>query len=234
MANSTLAHTLTGALVAAALLGSASLAAAQDAKQEARHEGGKTLSAKDYKDLSERYLTSARKGAPAPAAAWMADLTTDPTARRLNDLVTVNVIENVSAATTADANVGKSSDANVSIPGPQIASQLSRLFPFSSETNFNGAGGTTRSTQLSARLTARVVEVLPNGDLVVEGVREVDVNGDRALVVLTGVIRSVDIQPTNVISSTRIGQLQIKALSQGLIKDSLSPGWLIRALNKIF
>jgi flagellar L-ring protein precursor FlgH len=184
--------------------------------------------------MYERYLASARRSPAAPASAWMADLTMDQTARRLNDLVTINVIESLSATAAADAGVSKSSDANVRIPAVTIANQLNRLFPFSSESNFNGAGGTTRTTQLSARLTARVVEVLPNGDLAVEGVREVDINGDRALVVLTGVIRAIDVQPGNVISSSRIGQLQIKSLSQGLIKDSLTPGWLIRVFNKIF
>jgi flagellar L-ring protein precursor FlgH len=111
---------------------------------------------------------------------------------------------------------------------------LEYVVPNSTDTKFNGAGGTTRTTQFTAKMTARVVEVLPNGDLVVEGVREVDINGDRNLVVLTGVIRAVDIGPGNVISSARIGQLQIRSLSQGLIKDSLTPGWLIKILNKIF
>jgi flagellar L-ring protein precursor FlgH len=83
-------------------------------------------------------------------------------------------------------------------------------------------------------MTARVTEVLPNGDLVVEGVREVDINGDRSLVVLSGVVRAVDSLPGNVVPSSRVGQLRIRALSQGLIKDSLKPGWLIRILNKIF
>ena len=51
---------------------------------------------------------------------------------------------------------------------------------------------------------------------------------------LTGVVRQFDVQSGNVVSSARIGQLQIRSLSQGLIKDSLTPGWLIRALNKVF
>jgi flagellar L-ring protein precursor FlgH len=83
-------------------------------------------------------------------------------------------------------------------------------------------------------LTARVAEVLPNGDLVIEGIREVDINGDRNVVVLTGVIRPEDIQPGNVIMSPQIGQLRIRSLSQGLIRDSLEPGWLVRILNKVF
>ena len=101
-------------------------------------------------------------------------------------------------------------------------------------TKFNGAGGTTRTTELSATITARVTEVLPSGDLVVEAVREVNINGDRSIVVLSGVVRPADIQPGNVIPSSMVGQFRIQSLSAGLVKDSLTPGFLIRALNKVF
>ncbi len=83
-------------------------------------------------------------------------------------------------------------------------------------------------------MTARVAEVLPNGDLVLEGVREIDINGDRQMVVLTGVVRPDDIAPNNMVLSTQVGQLSIRYFGHGLIKDNLKPGWLIRFLNKIF
>jgi flagellar L-ring protein precursor FlgH len=69
---------------------------------------------------------------------------------------------------------------------------------------------------------------------VVEGVREIDINGDRQVVVLTGVVRVRDISTGNVVSSTSIGQLRVQYFGRGLIKDNLSPGWLLRVLNKIF
>ena len=87
---------------------------------------------------------------------------------------------------------------------------------------------------IAAGVTARVAEVLPNGDLVIEAVREIEINGDRQIVVLTGVARVVDIRPGNVLPSPSIGQLRIRYFGKGLMKDSLSPGWLIRVLNKIF
>lgn len=186
----------------------------------------------DYDGLYQQYLTQARALAK-PAYLWMADLTSDPIARRVHDLVTVRVIENVSATGSADSNIGKTSSANAALPG-QAGTALTKFLPGSSETKFNGTGGTTRTTDLSATLTARVVEVLPSGDLVLEGVREIEINGDRTLVVLTGVIRAVDILPGNVVPSSRVGQLRIRSLSRGLIKDSLSPGWLVKILNKIF
>src|SRR6185436_15686223 len=99
-----------------------------------------------------------------------------------------------------------------------------------SSTDFSGSGATSRAGQLTANLTARVSEVLPNGDLVVEGVREIDINGDRQILVLTGVIRQADIGPGNVIASTAVGQMRVRYFGQGLIKDNLSPGWVVRIL----
>lgn len=64
--------------------------------------------------------------------------------------------------------------------------------------------------------------------------REIEINGDRQVVVLTGVMRTADISPSNVVLSTSLGQLQIRYFGRGLMKDSLSPGWLVRVLNKIF
>ena len=224
---------LSAAIASIAIAASVSPASAQQAATVSTQGAGATVTTRKYEDLYERYLASARKTQARPQM-WMADLASDPKARRLNDLVTVSVSENLSATGSADSNVDKSSKADVVIPGTQIADQLARLFPYSSETAHKGSGATTRSTQLSATVTARVVEVLPNGDLVIEGVREVDINGDRSLVILTGVVRQFDVQSGNVVSSARIGQLQIRSLSQGLIKDSLTPGWLIRALNKVF
>ena len=186
-----------------------------------------------YEAVFGRYLAAARKMPAQPDRGWMTDLLIDQRARRANDLVTIRVIESLSASGGADSTLDKSSDAKVALPG-KAGTALSKLLPASSDTKFQGAGATTRFTELSATVTARVVEVLPNGDLVVEGLRELDVNGDRQVVVLNGVIRVADILPGNVIPSTRIGQLRIRSVSQGLIKDNLAPGWLIRVLNKIF
>ena len=87
---------------------------------------------------------------------------------------------------------------------------------------------------LTAVITTRVVEVLPNNDLVLEGIREVDINGDRQFIVLSGIVRAADIGPGNVVPSTAVGQMQIRYFGKGLMKDNLKPGWLVRALNKVF
>lgn len=185
-----------------------------------------------YEEAYNRYLAAARRS-DTGRAAWMTDLTSDQRARYVNDLITIRVVESLTAVGTAEANVGESGSAAAVYPG-RIGSELNHLLPFSTSSKFNGAGGTSRTTELFATLTARVTEVLPSGDLVVEGVREVDINGDRNVVVLTGVVRIADIRQGNVILSSQIGQLKIQSLSAGLMRDSLTPGWIIRIFNKIF
>jgi flagellar L-ring protein precursor FlgH len=200
--------------------------------------------ADNYDELYQRYLASARATASAPPTAdslWMAGLNADLRARRINDLVTIRVSEFVSAQGSADSSLDKSSNASASVTG---LFGLESKFPgwldptslaaASGDTSFEGSGSTARAGSLTAVLTARVVDVLPNGDLALEGVREIEINGDRQIVVLTGVVRTADVGPGNVVPSTAIGQMRIRYFGRGLIKDNLQPGWLVRVLNKIF
>lgn len=196
----------------------------------------------NYDRVFSQYLAAARSLPSAPAQnQWMSSLFADVRARSVNDLVTVHVIENVVASGAADSNLDKDSSANVSVgrifgADPKFADWFdpTALARYSASTGFKGSGATTRSGTLSAVITARVSEVLPNGDLVVEGVREIDINGDRQIIVLTGVIRTADVGPGNVVPSTAVGQMRIRYFGRGLIKDNLTPGWLLRILNKIF
>ena len=198
----------------------------------------------NYDELYARYLQAARTTTPAAPGqdiSWMTGLSSDLRARRVNDLVTIRVIESISATGSADSSLDKASTGSASVskffglesrlPGSIDPTSLASA---AASTKFKGAGTTSRSSDLSAIVTARVVEVLPNGDLVLEGAREIDINGDRQLAVLTGVLRTNDIQPNNVALSSSVGQLRIRYFGRGLIKDNLQPGWLVRVLNKIF
>lgn len=201
--------------------------------------------ADNYDAVVAKYLEGARQQASSAAApdpnSWINGLMGDRRAKQVNDLVTVRVLESFSASGTADSNLSKKSNANAGLTNlfgvegklPSFINPAS-LAGVNSDSGFKGSGTTTRAGQLSAVITARVSEVLPNGDLVIEGLREVEINGDRQIVVLTGVARSQDVGPGNVLLSPSIGQLRIRYFGKGLMKDSLSPGWLIRTLNKVF
>jgi flagellar L-ring protein precursor FlgH len=203
----------------------------------------KPPAADDYDAEFQQYLLAAR-ATTAPVTAdsmWMSSLFGDVRARRVNDLVTVNVIESVSAQGSADSSLDKKSSASASLPNLfGLESKFpgfldpSALATLGSGTTFKGGGQTARAGSLSAVITARVSEVLPNGDLGIEGIREIDINGDRQMLVLTGVVRAADVGPGNVVPSTAVGQMRIRYFGRGLIKDNLSPGWLVRVINKVF
>lgn len=207
-------------------------------------ESAERLNPEIYDAMYERYLASARATANASTATsidWMANLSGDPRARRVNDLVTIRVTESINGTGTADAALNKASSANVGVPKLfGIESKLpsavdpSSLISANSDTKFKGGGVTTRTGELSATMTTRVTEVLPNGDLVLEGVREIDINGDRQIIVLSGVVRQIDIGRDNVVLSPAVGQLRIRYFGRGMMKDNLKPGFLVRMLNKIF
>jgi flagellar L-ring protein precursor FlgH len=176
---------------------------------------------------------------PSMAAAqerssnWMADLLLDHRARHTGDLVTVQITESITAVGSADANTAKGSKSEGTLPWP-LPAGWSRALKSSSDTSFNGTGTTSRAASITAVMTVRVLQRLPNGDLMIEGVREIVINGDRQFVTLSGVIRPSDIAAGNVVSSAAVGDLRIKYFGQGFMKDNLSPSWLVRILNKIF
>ncbi len=197
----------------------------------------------NYDELFLRYLQAARATSvgTGPRIDWMTSLGADFRARSVNDLVTVQVIESIVGTGTADSNLDKKSSGSAGVSNffgleSKYPSWLdpTNIINTSSETEFKGGGKTTRASTLTAMMTARVAEVLPNGDLVLEGAREIEINGDRQIVVLTGVVKPNSLSQNNIVPSTLIGQLRIRYFGRGLIKDNLRPGILIRILNKIF
>jgi len=203
---------------------------------------GPAAGSDNYDVLFQQYLAAARVSRATGAdSLWMASLFGDLRARRVNDLLTIRVMEVVSAQGSADSSLDKSSTANAGVPSffgadSKLPGWLdpTNLAQLGANTSFQGGGSTTRSGTLQAMMTARVAEVLPNGDLGIEGIREIDINGDRQIIVVTGVVRQVDVMPGNVVPSASIGQMRIRYFGRGLIKDNLNPGWLVRVLNKIF
>lgn len=216
---------------------------AQSGKQAAQPAGQAAAANSTYEALYQRYLEAARTTPAGPDAniRWMTGLYGDPRAYRVNDLLTVRVIESITASGTADSSLNKKSDATAGVPNlfgleskVPSAVDMSKLAAVGTESKFTGGGSTNRAGTLTAVMTARVSEVLPNGDLVLEGAREIAINGDRQMVVLTGTVRPSDVLPNNTVVSTQIGQLSIRYFGNGLIKDNLKPGILVRLLNKVF
>ena len=193
--------------------------------------------------MHDAYSRVTADGAVAsPGSTWsnysvMTDLTRDPRASRVDDVVTIVVAESASAVTTGNTQTSRKSSANTSvtvIPGiksPAAQAILSNLAHMSGDTELNGSGTTARTTTLNTSLTARVTHVLPNGFLMVEGTKNVQVNAEWQTVTVRGVVRPADLTSDNTVPSSRIAQLDVRLDGKGVITDAIHrPNILYRVL----
>ena len=100
----------------------------------------------------------------------------------------------------------------------------------SGNTQLDGQGQTTRQTDLTTTLTARVTHVLPNGYLVVEGAKDVQVNSERQTVIVRGVVRPADLSPGNVVRSDRLAQLEVHINGKGVVNDAVRRPFILYRL----
>lgn len=198
-------------------------------------------------DLEEK--RAAAYHPPESGSLWsdqsdFGNLFTNPKARRVGDIVTVRIVESSSATNKASTQTGRSSSVSASVDGlfglENKYSANSPFFnPFSTvagglESGFDGSGTTKRSGDLTAVITARVMDILPNGNLIIMGSREVMVNREKQEITLSGIIRPRDVSAENVVLSTYISDAKIAYSGSGVINDRQRPGWLARAIDLVW
>jgi len=182
------------------------------------------------------------------------DMFKDAKAWKVGDIVTIRILETSAATNQANTQTGRASSLEAGIDTlftledwyqdkvlDWYSSKLPKIDPFgnpsvkgSMKSDFDGSGTTTRSGKLSAYMTARITEVLPNGNFKIVGSREVMVNNENQLIILSGIIRPRDISPENVVESTFISDAKIAYSGTGIIDDRQRPGWLANLLNTIW
>jgi flagellar L-ring protein FlgH len=180
---------------------------------------------------------AATPGSTFSGASVMTDLTRDLRASRVDDVVTIIVAESASAVTSGTTKTARKSSANASVTSlagvksPAATTLLSNLANMSGNSSLDGQGSTTRSTTLNTNMTARVVRVLPNGFLVIEGMKNVQINNEWQTVTVRGVIRPADLTSENTVPSQRIAQLEVKLDGKGVVNDAIHrPNFLYRLL----
>jgi flagellar L-ring protein FlgH len=99
--------------------------------------------------------------------------------------------------------------------------------------SFDGGGQINNSEKITARIAVRVIDVLPNGNLVIEGTRKVSFSGETQDAVLRGVVRSEDVMANNSIYSYHIAEATIKYVSTGTITDNQRKGWFTKIWEKV-
>lgn len=170
-------------------------------------------------------------------------LTDDYKARRKGDIVTILIVESAKASKEAKTGTSRATTVNAGVPNfmgleagilKNNFGDLSKLINASVDSKYAGAGSTSRAETLNATISAKVIDVLPNGNLQIEGRRNVMVNNEDQLIIVEGTVRPADIGPDNIVNSSFIADARIQYTGKGIISDRQSPGWLMNIVDKIW
>jgi flagellar L-ring protein FlgH len=188
------------------------------------------------------------------ASNGLSGLFLDTKARNVGDIVTIEIAESSKATNKANTETGRDSSLSAGIDSlfgienwwqdtvlRKLGTDMPKVNPFGSasvkgnmKSDFKGDGTTSRSGDLTAFITCRVTEVLPNGNLRIVGTREILVNHENQVIVLSGVIRPRDINDQNIIASRFIADAKIAYSGSGIIDDRQRPGWLANLLETVW
>jgi len=168
----------------------------------------------------------------------LAVMAADYRARVAGDMLVIHLTDNFTAATNGENKQSRQFSTNTSLTGLLgnigARNRLQNLFGGNSNTNLDGKGASTLSSNVSLNLAAQVIEVLPNGVLVVQAARDITVGNDRQTVFLRGLVRPGDIFPNNSILSSSISDLEVEIKGKGAVADiTRQPNIVIRTLLKI-
>jgi flagellar L-ring protein precursor FlgH len=165
----------------------------------------------------------------------LADGVRDVRAGQLYDLITIVVSDNSSAVSTGGTNTARKSSVTASVSSlagaKSPAGALANLANAASNTQIQGQGTTSRGTTLSTTVTAEVTAVLPNGNLVVKGEKEISVNSEKQFITVQGIVRPDDLSPVNSVPSDRVARMEILVNGKGVVNDAVKrPFFLYRLL----
>ena len=195
--------------------------------------------------------------AKAPAAEgslWTennVDFFTDRKAKKIGDSIVVDIVEKSSSSLGANTNAEKTTNMDIGVPKffglmRGLESKNSNLtlrgngkvgtslVGSNYKNEFDGKGSINRNGAISASIGAIVKEVLPNGNLLIYGKRELKVNNETQYIMISGTIRSKDISEDNRIKSTYIANAKIEYSGKGILANKQKPGWLSGFIDKIW
>lgn len=170
----------------------------------------------------------------------------DLRAMRVGDVLTIKIVEKHKGSKSADTAAQRESTVEnslagtgigyIGIPGLRLGDEARRGLGIdaSAKNKFGGKGATSREGTLTGTISVIVTEVLPNGDLRIEGRREVTVNSEKQLMTIAGIVRRVDVDTKNTVLSSAIADAKIEYSGLGVLDDVQRPGWLVRVLDWIY
>jgi len=175
----------------------------------------------------------------------------DARARSVGDTITVNIMESSSSAMAANTSADRTASIDAGVDNalgymrvleeknPRLGmdaggTRSGNLFKADLTNSQEGSGSSDRSGSITASIGARVVEVYPNGNLVVFGRQEMKVNNDVQYILVSGVVRPEDVGADNSIRSTNLADANIEYVGRGTIADKQKAGWGTRLVDKVW
>jgi flagellar L-ring protein precursor FlgH len=166
----------------------------------------------------------------------------DKKASRTGDILTVVISETAASSSTQSKKSNKESSIDAGISQFIFPPALSGLgthagalpaTKLAAKNDFSGGGQVNNSQSINARAAVLVTDVLPNGNLVIEGVRVVTFSGETQYVVLHGLVRADDVSSANTVASSNVADVRIEFISEGSLTDAEKKGWLTKIYDKL-
>jgi flagellar L-ring protein precursor FlgH len=181
----------------------------------------------------------------------------DKRAKRIGDIVTIVVQETVSMSDSLRLKTDKAAKSGVAgaasdlinqfltIPGTLLNNNVAKslpkgitipttpTIPINGANDYTGGGEIKNSQTIASRCAVQVIDTLPNGNLVVEGIREIGFSKERQFASLRGIIRTYDVQADNTVLSSNVADARIEIVSEGTLTDAQKKGWLLKLSDKI-
>ena len=189
-------------------------------------------SKKKQEPLPPMYLPAEVQETHTLGSLWsdqgiLSDMNKDYKAHKVNDIVMIRIAEVTNATSTGQVKTSRQFSASGSVT--QFAGKLSpannlaSLINANSQNALNGQGQSVSNSALTTVLAGRVIQVLPNGNMVIEATRDVDINNERTTAIVRGLIRPGDVAADNSVISSSISDLRLQLKGKGVVTDSVRP-----------
>lgn len=149
----------------------------------------------------------------------------DKTARRPGDLITVMIVENQEIKNEETSQLRRATTLDYKLDSFDIQPDAFDVLPrlaASSQDDFNGTANVEKNGEFTARITAMVMDTLPNGNLVIKGRREIKIDDETKVIEFSGVVRRFDIKADNTILSELVADARVSYTGEGQLTDTTS------------
>jgi flagellar L-ring protein precursor FlgH len=169
-------------------------------------------------------------------------IASDKKAHSVGDILTIIIQENNGATRQNNTTTAKKTSVNAALASlfyaPSVSGLLTKkgtlpTMAYTSDSEFNGGGSINNAETITAQMAVRVVDVLPNGNMVIEGTLRTSFSGEKQDAVVRGTVRPDDITSNNTLLSYNIADATIQFISKGVISDSQRKGWFTRVWEKV-